>query len=1095
MKKLTLLLLIIIFVLMLIGSLLIYGWTRDLHPGVAETAVFAATIEDEAGVDLNSAFRLSFDSSVSSAAVNKALRVTPEIDFGVHQGSTRKEVLVTPGVPLDEDTLYRFSLAVEGQTYTWAVQTQAPLHLAEHRPSRRQTAVPLDAPIDMVLSTSLTVDPDSLAECFQITPQVEGTFEQSGRLLRFVPRQKLSPGTVYTVSLDGDLQFLNSDLALDSDYCWSFETTAERQPWSFSGSSAYTTKSKPSFTLRGISGPGGQSKVTVLASLYAYGDLAAYQEALEVLAANCPPWSNSFRYYSGTDVSGCQQLFSQAMLLEPAADGSKMLALEDPLPAGCYVLRVQYGAESRDQLFMVSDLEAYLLTDAEKALVWTVDANGSPVNASVAELWGGDQTVADKQGLAQLSLGEQGLFSISANGQNLLLPLWEKAAAAEHPNVWRYLYCDKSVYANGDTLSFYGLLTTRDGSKLDYERVSVYILPKGGSPEDAAYRDYAQLHSGIFHGSIALPQLQPGEYSLQIWQSGLLYVEEHFLINEDPNYSRLATGKASASSPLYLEMGEKFSLPAAEGSRLYVEASGGIQEAKVLTGEDYSAVFSPENQLDSYVLAVEHTSSGFFQRQYTELYRSAEQQELQVALNSNPLLFRGTKNTVRLSVQTPDGQQMPQLLLAVQLLLSSNAQPELDPLGAIYGDYEGSGLSLGKGTESATAYNSGKTYFFQVLETDESGQAELEVELPGDSPDGCWLLAQVITCGDGGVYAGSLEQPMEVLGELPLPDDGSVVKESGYAYEIHPLGGSIGLGKDSRLLICGSTERLELLNMLLRPAFATEKNGSAEALFSQSYARQLLVDYGGDSISVLFDSLSLPVTGYQKADGGLGEKEGESSLSMSAKLAAMTPSGISYYALGRYFQHQLGMGLDVEDQAIALAGLASCGQASLRETKALLWQEAEISDYTFCWLLWSLLRNGDRYTAAQLYADRDFQDTQREQALAWRAVVAADLGLREEALSLLEQISGEEYSWQIEQILVARALLTRTEQEELFFTYTAGGNSYEVSVSGIRDYFLSPLALSGDVKFTKVDSGLSYCNIFWVDPTPEDAPRKEGDLK
>ncbi|MDO4732177.1 MAG: hypothetical protein Q4B50_01485 [Bacillota bacterium] len=77
MKKLTLVLIFIIFALLLLASWLIYGWTRDISKDAMENAFFSATMEDAGGVDCNSAFKLSFDEAISSAAVNKALTVSP----------------------------------------------------------------------------------------------------------------------------------------------------------------------------------------------------------------------------------------------------------------------------------------------------------------------------------------------------------------------------------------------------------------------------------------------------------------------------------------------------------------------------------------------------------------------------------------------------------------------------------------------------------------------------------------------------------------------------------------------------------------------------------------------------------------------------------------------------------------------------------------------------------------------------------------------------------------------------------------------------------------------------------------------------------
>ncbi len=192
MNKTTIILLIVIFALVLTGALLIYSWTRDLSDAQAKTASFGPTIEDAGGVAPSSAFLLTFAGPVSSAAVSKALSVTPEIDFGAHQGSTRQEVLITPGAPLEEGQVYTFSLTAENSSYTWSVEIKKPLQVRETVPADRQTEVPTAGPIGLVLSAAVSVDLDALAEHMTFSPALRGTWSQEGRFLRFTPETSLS---------------------------------------------------------------------------------------------------------------------------------------------------------------------------------------------------------------------------------------------------------------------------------------------------------------------------------------------------------------------------------------------------------------------------------------------------------------------------------------------------------------------------------------------------------------------------------------------------------------------------------------------------------------------------------------------------------------------------------------------------------------------------------------------------------------------------------------------------------------------------------------------------------------------------------------
>ena len=1085
MKKLTLFLTIIIFILVLTGSLLIYNWTRDISDEEASTAVFAATVEDEAGVALSSTFLLTFKDPVSSAAVNKALTVSPEINFGVHQGNSRQEVLITPSEPLSPDTVYTFMLASDETTYSWSIQTQESLRILRSTPENQQIQVALDAPLELVLSSAVTLDLNDLAEKVTISPQIEGDFIQEGRLIRFIPDQPWEPGTVYRVEISPGVTCKNSTLMLEEGWMGSFETIQKWEDWTISGPPAFGLEESLQFQVQGLSRPETTMDLRVDVSIYGFSDVTGYVAALTNVYESAPSWTLSFRYLSSVSTSDTQQIYSAVSTLETSGtENTFFLSPDVDLPEGYYLLRVTYGGESRDLFFMVSQLKTWLLTDIDQALLWCFDqASSNPVPAAITDLWGGDRCVADKQGVGQLAIGDQALLQVVYGDSTLILPVWENLAiTTEFPNVWRYLYCDKTVYANGDTLSFYGVLKTRDGSKLDYERVSVYIVPAGEGLENPIYRDYADLQDGMFTGSIVLPQLLSGEYVLQIWQSGLLYAQQSFRVYDDPTYVQPASPRISQEDVVYLDLGDEYTISStpAENLRLYVQASGGITKTQVCMDTEFSLTFDPENQLDSYVVEVEKTTNGFSVDRMTRLYRAMDPAALTITLESPSVLSCSLENTIELSVQDATGKPLSGATVLVQVL-ETNVRPEVDPLSAIYGDYQGSGLSLEHVVRSSQSYSSGDTLAYERVTTDEHGYAECSVSMPKTCRNKCYLVAQVIQTTDDVIQAGSLVKLMETTGSIEPVQEEPALPESKYFYEIRPLSAGTLLSADSRLVICASDERLQIMDMLLEPAFSDPEPNQAEQVFSQGYARQLLIDYGGDSIRVLFDTLSVDASLYQKSNGGLGDQGGEADLTTSAIVAAMTPSGVSYYALQKYFTLQLESGIGLTDQAIALAGLASCGQATLAEIKAIL-QYKETDDLQFCWLIWGLLRNGDRTTAAQLYEERSFAEHASGDLFAWRAVVAAALGHATEALELLNQAEDAEAgNWWAERVLVARALLTRTEQPYLEFSYTVNGETYQASVSGIHDHMVSPMSFGGPVSFTDVDDGVSYCNIFWLE--------------
>ena len=94
MKKFYFIIAAIIVIILGLGAILIVNWVKPIPDDAVANAQFSAIIEDEGGVDTGSAFRISFDTEISAASVLRALTISPEIEIGVHQGTSKNEVLI-----------------------------------------------------------------------------------------------------------------------------------------------------------------------------------------------------------------------------------------------------------------------------------------------------------------------------------------------------------------------------------------------------------------------------------------------------------------------------------------------------------------------------------------------------------------------------------------------------------------------------------------------------------------------------------------------------------------------------------------------------------------------------------------------------------------------------------------------------------------------------------------------------------------------------------------------------------------------------------------------------------------------------------------
>ena len=158
-------------------------------------------------------------------------------------------------------------------------------------------------------------------------------------------------------------------------------------------------------------------------------------------------------------------------------------------------------------------------------------------------------------------------------------------------------YLDQARYQAGDTLNYWGMVEPRDGSDLEYERVSVYIYAE--SYDTYVYRDYAQLSSGLFSGTILLPTLLDGHYRLEISQSGNTLISQEFIIGEVEDDLAEIAGEATAS---YLtldkqsyQLGKTFhaTIQIDGEEYLFIEENDSGISATAAEEASYESVFAP----------------------------------------------------------------------------------------------------------------------------------------------------------------------------------------------------------------------------------------------------------------------------------------------------------------------------------------------------------------------------------------------------------------------------------------------------------------------------------------------------------------------
>ena len=176
--------------------------------------------QDDTGVKIDSSFVLTGkDKKVEAAKVTEGLQITPAVPFVAEQQADGVKVVLQE--KLKENSVYAFAF----QEATWLFQTETEFSLQGVMPAHEATGVPLNSGIELMFSAAGATE---LEKYVEITPKLEGRFEQKGKLAVFVPSQGLQPKTVYTVLVKAGLPLGKTGKTLKTERAFQFET-AEKE--------------------------------------------------------------------------------------------------------------------------------------------------------------------------------------------------------------------------------------------------------------------------------------------------------------------------------------------------------------------------------------------------------------------------------------------------------------------------------------------------------------------------------------------------------------------------------------------------------------------------------------------------------------------------------------------------------------------------------------------------------------------------------------------------------------------------------------------------------------------------------------------------
>lgn len=596
------------------------------NPAEAAEVKIIAEQQDKLGIDTGTGFVLTTEQPLSEKEVRQTLQVVPEFSYDLEKGKNNNDYRIIPREKLAANTIYQLSFDTSGkgqEKLSWAFQTKGSFRVISSLPMLRSTDVPVDTGIEINFSYE-NYDFARAKDYFEITPQVEGRFEQHKKTLVFIPK-KLDSGTLYTVTVKEGFPVLDSEQALEKGYSFTFETSRpkeEQDKFVFdidTRLSEFADNEAPVLTAyfshqyylnkkwdKGTAVPGVEVEV------YSYDN---YEAFIKALAAKdiFPEWSYQARNYKA-DLSSLKKAAQYNMEFLSIDDYSHYIVFPEPLPVGYYAAEIKVGECIRQVWLQVSDLATYLALGEKKGIIWVNDLQSKkPVEDAKIEVIGEKISAAtDKDGVAAFE------YDLDADQDEKTIRYAKVSAAKKEAVVpfdfsppyygygdniglrdyWKYMYLERSLFKPGDELHFWGIVAPRGKQAQEIKEVLVELKGTrgryyGGEENAPILSQKVAVTNKTYEGMIKLPILTPDYYYLQVKYGDTVLMSRGFSVEtyEKAAYQLSLTAEKKA---IFAGEGINFEAKASffEGTPVpglglnyYIEGKRG----KVATGEKGTA--------------------------------------------------------------------------------------------------------------------------------------------------------------------------------------------------------------------------------------------------------------------------------------------------------------------------------------------------------------------------------------------------------------------------------------------------------------------------------------------------------------------------
>ncbi|MBI2780262.1 MAG: Ig-like domain-containing protein [Chloroflexi bacterium] len=506
---------------------------------------------DDAGIRPNTRFVLESLTARPAADLAQRLEVVPATGVEVSAGVDAMHATLRPKAPLTVGGVYRFVLrdadgALAGQ---WAFRVRGPLRVVGTLPSDRTTNVPVATGIEVTFDQEGAAD---IAPFFSIDPAVTGRFERHGRTQAFVP-SKLDPATVYTVTIKAGVARTGTDLKLEQDVVFRFETaavTGQALRWIVGRDVIETSPSEApiiGLVARNLEDATGEARplpTTADLKVYKFESEAAAVGALRAFLA-APRWAEQ----SGPTlpVAGLPLAVAFTATLEPLPDQysetprSAAVRFPAKLARGWYAVKVE-GSVPAYAFLQVTRVSAWVTVLTDRTVIWVNDVVAhQPISGATAALSGKTAfgtsaangvlnartpsallpaAIAGSAVAAPIVVVRKGSDALllafdAASDDSLYRGEWWENWGSGDETYWSLLFTDRWQYRATDTIAIWGYLRTRAGNAVP-ANVDVRVVSQAStSPVEAPAQASARVQPdarGVFSVRLSIDQAALGPY-------------------------------------------------------------------------------------------------------------------------------------------------------------------------------------------------------------------------------------------------------------------------------------------------------------------------------------------------------------------------------------------------------------------------------------------------------------------------------------------------------------------------------------------------------------------------------------------------------